>query len=118
MIYDSEIQNWAAKHGSVTSFNFFVYGEPTDEEKETLTHGVLLSLTPSKIKEVAIFFDSLTEDEAVAFECYRGSPLSFLFAGDVSFLEDHIKNLTVEGIEDYFRYKTEYLGMQRTESNV
>ena len=79
---------------------------------------MLLSLTPSKIKRSGIsYFDCLTEDEAVAFECYRGSPLN-IFAGDVSFLEEHIKTLTVEGIEDYFRYKTDYLGMQRTESNV
>ena len=67
--------------------------------------------------KIAIFFDEINEEQAVAYNVYQGTSLSFVFAGDFSSFEKEIKTVVLDGLE-YLRYKVDYLGSYRSNSYV
>lgn len=118
MLHDEEIQSWIERHGVATSFTFIVYGDLLHEEVDLLIKGLIILLEDNSHKNsVAIFFDKITEEEAVAWKVYRGTSLSFVFAGDVLELEPVIKMIIEDGLE-YLRYKSEYIASKRSYSYV
>ena len=119
MFNDEQIQEWIENHGQATSFTFIIYGEPTDEELDIIIKGLIifLQLPEDYLGKVAIFNDSIIEEQAIAWDVYRGTSLSFVFAGEFKKKEDIVKKLVLDGL-DYLRYKCEYLGMYSSESYV
>jgi len=118
MLHDKEIQNWIESHGVATSFTFIVYGDLLQEEVDLLIKGLVIMLEDEiHTKSMAIFFDKISEEEAVAWKVYRGTSLSFVFAGDVIQLEPVIQMVIGDGLE-YLRYKSEYISSKRSYSYV
>ena len=119
MFNDEQIQEWIENHGQATSFTFIIYGEPNDEELDIIIKGLIifLQLPEDYLGKVAIFNDPIIEEQAIAWDVYRGTSLCFVFAGDFKKKEDIVKKLVLDGL-DYLRYKCEYLGMYSSESYV
>tara|TARA_R110002167_G_scaffold138444_2_gene325651 strand:- start:175 stop:534 length:360 start_codon:yes stop_codon:yes gene_type:complete len=119
MFNDEQIQHWIADHGTATSFTFIVYSKIQEFEVDLLIRGLVLSLhlPPEFESKIAIFYDNIDEEQAVAWKAYRGTSISFVFAGDFSDLEKEIKQIVLEGLE-YLRYKSDYLGTYSSGSYV
>tara|TARA_R100000482_G_C5128507_1_gene150278 strand:- start:1120 stop:1479 length:360 start_codon:yes stop_codon:yes gene_type:complete len=116
MFNDVEIQKWIERHGVATSFTFIVYADISDEEVELLIKGLVVQIT-EHAKSMAVFFDKINEEQAVAWNVYRGTSLTFVFAGDKEEIEPIIKHIIEDGLE-YLKYKAEYLSMNRSVSHV
>jgi hypothetical protein len=117
MFNDEQIQNWIENHGVATSYTFLIYGDVKQHEVDVLIKGLVVCLDEIEQGKIAIFYDTINEEQAVAWEVYQGTSLSFVFAGDYSSFENEIKTIVLEGLE-YLRYKAEYLGTYRSDSFV
>lgn len=118
MIPDAEIQNWVARHGTVTSFTFIVYGDLKDSEIGLLIKGLTVFLDyKSIISKVAVFCDIIDEEKAVAWNTYQGTRISFIFAGDVIGTESTVESTIMDGLK-FLRYKAEYIGHNRSDCIV
>lgn len=117
MFNDEQIQHWIENYGLATSFTFVIYGEMKQHEIDLLIKGLVLGLDEIENGKFAIFFDTINEEQAVAWNVYQGTSLSFVFAGDYSSFEKEIKMVVLDGLE-YLRYKAEYLGTYRSNSYV
>mgnify|MGYP003141875924 CR=1 FL=1 len=117
MFNDEQIQHWIETHGLATSFTFVVYGELKQHEVDLLIKGLIVCLDELEHGKIAIFFDSINEEQAVAWNVYQGTSLSFVFAGNFEDFEEDIKMVVLDGLE-YLRYKAEYLGRYRSNSYV
>ena len=117
MFHDADIQEWIERYGSATSFNFIVYGDIKHEEVDLLIKGLIVQLEDKQAKSMAVFFDPITEEQAVAWKMYRGSTLTFVLAGELEHLEPMVSHIILDGLE-YLRYKSEYLKCNRSISYV
>lgn len=117
MFNDEQIQDWIENHGLATSFTFIVYGDLTQEEVDVLIKGLVLCLDEIESGRIAIFYDKIEEEQAVAWNVFQGTSLAFVFAGDFGAFEEDITQVVLDGL-DYFRYKAEYLGIYRSNSYV
>jgi len=112
-----EIPEWIEKYGYVDIFSFFAHGELTQEDVDLLIKGLMITADYNTFDKVAIVFDYITEKEARALMKYRGTSIKFIFAGGYAVVEDILKTIILDGI-DYLRYKGEYNGHTKGESNV
>ena len=117
MFNDEQIQNWIETHGLATSFTFVIYGQLKQHEVDLVIKGLVVCLDEIENGKIAIFFDEINEEQAVAYNVYQGTSLSFVFAGDFSSFEKEIKTVVLDGLE-YLRYKVDYLGSYRSNSYV
>lgn len=117
MFNDEQIQLWIENHGLATSFTFLVYGEVKQKEIDLLIKGLVVCLDEIESGKIAIFYDSINEEQAVAWDVFQGTSISFVFAGDFSSYEKDIKTVVLDGL-DYLRYKVDYLGTYRSDSFV
>lgn len=117
MFNDDLIQEWIEKHGLATSFTFIVYGNLEQKEVDMLIKGLVLGLDEVENGRIAIFHDPISEEQAVAWNVYQGTSLSFVFAGNFSSYEEEIEAIVLDGLE-YLRYKADYLGIYRSDSYV
>jgi len=119
MFNDSEITNWLNQYGVVTSFNFIAYGSLSDDDKDLLIKGLVVRLTPIVEKgKMAVLYDDIDEEKAVATNTFQGTSLNFLFAGEIDEQTSLIiENTILEGLT-YLRYKGDFLGANRSVSNV
>tara|TARA_R100000231_G_scaffold134059_1_gene107340 strand:- start:1626 stop:1979 length:354 start_codon:yes stop_codon:yes gene_type:complete len=117
MFNDEQIQHWIENYGLATSFTFVIYGDLKQYEVDLIIKGLVLGLDEIEHGKIAIFFDTINEEQAVAWNVYQGSSLSFVFAGDFSAFEEEIKMLVLDGLK-YLRYKADYLGTYRSNSYV
>ena len=117
MFHDADIQKWIEQHGVATSFTFMAYGKLSHDEVDLLIKGLIVQLADFDDTKMAVFFDEVSEEQAVAWKVYQGTSLSFVFAGDYSSFEEEIKMVVLDGLE-YLRYKAEYLGTYRSNSYV
>jgi hypothetical protein len=116
MYNDADVQKWIEHHGVATSFTFLVYGEMQSQEVDLLIKGLIFRVDVD-IPKMAIFFDVITEDQAVAWNTYRGTTITFVFAGDKLDIEEEVRYIILDGLE-YLRYKADYLCSSRGESFV
>lgn len=112
-----EIPEWIEKYGYVDIFSFFAYGEMNEEDVNMLVRGLMVTSEYNTFDKIAIAFDYMGEEEARAIMNYRGTSIKFIFAGGYAVLEEMIKEVILDGLE-FLRFKAEYLGHVRGESNV
>jgi len=118
MFNDSQISKWIEKHGTATSFTFIVYGDLKEHEVELLIKGLVIHLEYRNIlHNMAVFFDPINEEQAVAWNTFQGTSLSFVFAGDMTEIENEIEMIIKDGLK-YMKYKNDYLGFYRSDSHV
>jgi len=117
MFHDEDIQKWIEQHGAATSFTFMAYGTLNHDEVDLLTKGLLVQLADFDNTKMAVFFDEVSEEQAVAWNIYRGTSITFVFAGDEMLIEEIIKHIICDGLE-YLRYKAEYVSSHRSVSHV
>mgnify|MGYP004459040089 CR=1 FL=1 len=112
-----EIPEWIEQYGYVDVFSFFAYGEVTEEDVNMLIRGLMVTANYNTFDKVAIAFDYIGEEEARAVMRYRGTSIKFIFAGGYAVVEEMLQEIILDGIE-YLRFKGEYLGHIRGESDV
>ena len=117
MFHDAQIQEWIENHGAATSFNFIIYGDINHDEVELLIKGLIVQLEVKDAQSMAVFFDPIDEKQAVAWKMYRGTTLTFVFAGDKGNLEEMVSHIILDGLE-YLRFKAEYIQSNRSVSYV
>jgi len=117
MFNDEQIQLWIENHGLATSFTFIIYGDLKQHEVDVLIKGLVVCLDEIEHGKIAIFYDKIDEEQAVAWNVFQGTSLAFVFAGDFSAFEDDITQVVLDGLT-YFRYKADYLGIYRSDSYV
>ena len=67
---------------------------------------------------MAVFYDDIDEEKAVATNTFQGTSLNFLFAGEIDEQTSLIiENTILEGLA-YLRYKGDFLAVNRSVSNV
>lgn len=117
MFHDADIQKWIEQHGVATSFTFMAYGKLSHDEVNLLVKGLIVQLEDFDDNKMAVFFDEVSEEQAVAWNIYRGTSITFVFAGDETLIEEIIKTIICDGLE-YLRYKAEYISSHRSVSHV
>tara|TARA_Y100000004_G_C8863240_1_gene390005 strand:- start:403 stop:771 length:369 start_codon:yes stop_codon:yes gene_type:complete len=114
-----ELNELLAKFEKVRTFNFFVYGEPNEEEVDIINKGLYFRIVHATeiLKErVVVIIEPILEEQAKLLSCYQGTRMIFGIAQN-NIDEEVVSNTILDGFE-YLRYKAEYLGMKETESNV
>jgi hypothetical protein len=112
-----ELVEFVAKHGKVTSFNFFIYGKLDSEEIKMLCDGLATALIfNEEMVEMLVLSTVVDEESAVAMNHYRGTVLtaSFALAPDI---EELVKMTILDGLE-YLKFKSEYKGITSSENYV
>tara|TARA_Y100000114_G_scaffold76603_1_gene70293 strand:+ start:848 stop:1216 length:369 start_codon:yes stop_codon:yes gene_type:complete len=112
-----EIPEWIEKYGYVDIFSFFAYGKLSQDDVDLLIKGLMIASDFNTFDKIAIAFDYIGEDEARAVMKYRGTSIKFIFAGGYAVVEDMLTTTILDGI-DYLRFKGDYVGHTRGESNV
>jgi|TARA_R100000030_G_scaffold96664_2_gene85025 hypothetical protein len=118
MLQDEVIMHWIDEYGVATKFTFMVYGQLKEEEVDLLIKGLVLQLEGKyTTKNMAVFFDEINEEQAVAWNTYRGTSLAFIFAGDILKYEPLVQAIIEDGLE-FLKYKAKYISGDRSFSNV
>lgn len=118
MITDVNIQKWIEHHGAATSFTFMVYGALKEIEANLLIKGLVYLIDHESVNsKMAVYYDPIDEEKAVAWEIYQGTSLQFIFAGDIIESEETIKTIILDGLE-FLKYKAEYIGHNRSDNYV
>tara|TARA_B100000963_G_C22567988_1_gene644660 strand:- start:577 stop:945 length:369 start_codon:yes stop_codon:yes gene_type:complete len=112
-----EIPEWIEKYGYVDIFSFFAYGKLSQDDVDLLIKGLMIASDFNTFDKIAIAFDYIGEDEARAVMKYRGTSIKFVFAGGYAVVEDLLIFTVLDGI-NYLRFKGDYVGYTRGESNV
>lgn len=114
-----ELNALLEEFGAIRTFNFFIFGEPSQEEVEIINRGLFFRIVHATeiIKErVVVIIETITEEQANQLNCYRGTRMVMGIAqNDLD--EDVIRDTTLEGLE-YLRFKAEYLGMKESVNDV
>jgi len=102
---------------TVQTYRFLIFGLPEEPEVAMLARGLYVQFLGKLEKgDALVVAEEISEERAVAFNCYRGAILTFAFATQED-LETIVKTIILDGIE-YLRYKAEYLGAKEVKSNV
>ena len=118
MISDVNIQKWIEHHGTATSFTFMVYGDLSQIEADLLIKGLIYLMDSEAVNsKMAVYYDPIDEEKAVAWKTYRGTSLQFIFAGDVIESEEIIKTIILDGLE-FLKYKADYMGHNKSDNYV
>lgn len=118
MYGDSVIQEWLEEHGNATSFTFVVFGILKQEDVDLLIKGVICAFEHRNLHhKMAVFYDYIDEEQAVAWNTYQGTSLVFIFAGDMLDAEEQLVSLVQDGLK-FLRFKNEYLGNYKCDSYV
>jgi len=112
-----ELNAMLSKFGVVTCYNFFAYGNLTDEEVQLLVDGTRIRLLQAGFESnVMVFSSYVDEDLASMLNHYQGTTLTIALAGKTSF-EYLVKRNTMDGFK-FLRYKADYHGEIMSESHV
>lgn len=115
----AELNALLENFGSVRTFNFFIYGQPSQEEIEIINRGLYFRIVHATeiIKErVVVLIETIDEEKANHLNCYRGTRMIIGIAQN-NLDEEVIRETLLEGLE-YLRFKAEYLGMKESVSDV
>jgi hypothetical protein len=114
-----ELNALLEEFGTIRTFNFFIYGEPSQEEIEIINRGLFFRIVHATeiIKErVVAIIENIGEEQANHLNCYRGTRMVLGIAqNDLD--ENVIQDTILEGL-DYLRFKADYLGMKESVSDV
>ena len=111
-----ELDEFINSHDVVQTYQFLIYGVPTEEEISLLARGLFFQFQDNPEEKAIVVAQHIDEETAVALNQYRGVVLTFAFASRKK-KEPLIRTIVLDGIE-YLRYKAEYLGTRECASNV
>ena len=112
-----ELNAMLSKFGGVTCYNFFAYGNLTDEEVQLLVDGTKIRLLQAGFESNIMVFSSYVDEElATLFNHYQGTTVTIALAGKARF-EHLIKRNTMDGFK-FLRYRADYHGEVVSESHV
>jgi len=120
MFSDETIQEWIDLHGTVTCFNFIVYGKISEEDITLLSRGLAFALVDVLVTNqfhLALSHENIDEKKAVALNQFQGTSINFIFGGNLSKEEKRIVTIVSDGL-GFLRFKSEFLGTEVCESHV
>ena len=115
---EAELQKWTEQYGVVTTFNYMVYAELTEEYTGLLNRGLKLHLlAENELCPIMMLVKEVEEEEATVLNTYQGTNLCIVFPKDKKHLEDYIAEVVSDCL-NYLRLKNDFLGLRLVESNV
>ena len=112
-----ELNSMVNKYGGVTCYNFFAYGNLTEEEVQLLVDGTRIRLLQAGFESHVMVFSSYVDEElATMLNHYQGTTVTIALAGKIS-LEGLVKRNTMDGFK-FLKYKADYCGEVMSESHV
>jgi hypothetical protein len=115
---EAELQKWTEQYGIVTTFNYMVYGEITDEYTGLLNRGLKLHLlVENEVCPIMMLVKEIEEVEATVLNTFQGTNLCIAFPENKKHLEEYITGVVSDCL-NYLRLKNDFLGLRLVESNV
>tara|TARA_R100000406_G_scaffold29525_1_gene19039 strand:+ start:450 stop:812 length:363 start_codon:yes stop_codon:yes gene_type:complete len=112
-----ELNQMMIEYGSVTCYNFFVYGNMTEEEIKLLVDGVRIkTLMRGFTNHLVIFSSYVDEDLATMLKHYQGTTITIAFGGTVS-MKELVEGTIMDGLK-FLHYKGDFYGETISESHV